>query len=119
MVCQVDFLSSFAALVKKTIPTAAGPDSFDVMSALLGDAPDARHELVEHNGFAQLALREGNWKLVAPGPRAQARPQLFNLADDVAETHNVAKENPEVAKRLAQKLAELREVGHSRQGFQS
>lgn len=121
MVCQVDFLMSFATLIGKAIPTNAGPDSFDVTSALLGDAPEARHELIEHNGFAQLALREGNWKLVAPGPRAgpQARPQLFNLADDVAETHNVARENPDVAKRLAQKLAELQEAGHSRTGFES
>lgn len=121
MVCQVDYLSSFASLIGKTIPATAGPDSFDVMNALLGERSEARHELIEHNGFAQLALREGNWKLVAPGPRAgpRVRPQLFNLADDLAETHNVAKENPDVAKRLAQKLAELREAGHSRPGFQS
>jgi len=121
MVCQVDFLASFAGLVGKTIPASAGPDSFDVSNALLGQSSEARPDLIEHNGAAQLALREGNWKLVVPGPRArpQARPQLFNLADDLAEAHNVAKENPDVAKRLAQKLAELREAGHSRPGFQS
>ena len=39
---------------------------------------------------------------------------LFNLSDDPGEKVNVAKEQPEVAKRLKAKLDELVAAGRSR-----
>lgn len=42
-------------------------------------------------------MREGNWKLaLADGERAQ----LYDLADDHAESRDVAREHPEVVARL-------------------
>ena len=39
-------------------------------------------------------------KKAAGGPKGdQYQPQLFNLADDSAETHNVAAKHPEVVRR--------------------
>ena len=54
-------------------------------------------------------MREGEWKLrVAPadGAARGAAPvaELFNLAVDPAERHNVAATNPDIAARLKQKI---------------
>ncbi len=60
LICHVDFLASFAALlgVKQT-----GPDSVNVLPVWLGESgPDPRTELVvEPNNKANLSLRQGDW----------------------------------------------------------
>jgi arylsulfatase A-like enzyme len=110
LVCQVDFLASFAALLGKQLPADAGPDSFNVLPALLGDMPRGREQLIEQAG--RLSLRQGSWKYVppSPGPRIQAgtgvelgndpRGQLYDLSTDLGEKHNLIEERPEVAKSL-------------------
>jgi len=120
LVCQVDFLASFAALTHQSLPPEAAPDSFNVMPALLGESKTGRDILIEQGG--PLGVRQGLWKLIvaqkAP-PRKIAledndRPvrdtgaggglQLFNLADDLAETKNLAEQQPDKAKELAEIL---------------
>jgi len=60
---------------------------------------------------------EGKWKLLltydgrlgryaSSHPRTEKRPQLFDLLADPHEDKNLAKENPEVVARLAQRLQE-------------
>jgi len=60
---------------------------------------------------------EGQWKLLLTydgelspryaksHPREEKRPQLYDLKADPEENHNVAKEHPEIVKRLADKIA--------------
>lgn len=48
------------------------------------------------------AIRRGNWKLIYY--HADRRYELFNLADDLGESQNLADAQPEIRKRLAQKL---------------
>ncbi len=52
------------------------------------------------------AIRVGDWKLIEWDYRKE--PELFNLADDISETNNVATAHPEVAARLQQQLNQLR-----------
>ena len=47
------------------------------------------------------AIREGDWKLVAKGPAAPW--ELYNLANDRTELHDLAAAEPERAKDLAAK----------------
>ena len=55
------------------------------------------------------AVRQGDWKLIYH--HAGKRLELFNLAEDIGEQHNLAGEQPEVAARLAKTLGEfLRQV---------
>jgi hypothetical protein len=57
---------------------------------------------------AQWAAREGDWKLIgnardtSGGPLSNEDKKLFlsNLAEDISETRNLAKENPNVVARL-------------------
>jgi arylsulfatase A-like enzyme len=118
LVCQVDFLASFASLTGQKFDVATAPDSQDHRAALLGDSPAGRKTLVEHAGV--LSLRQGPWKLIdkGNGPRKStstntelgndAKPQLFNLDDDLAETRNIADEHPDKVTEMLSILNEIR-----------
>lgn len=54
-----------------------------------------------------LALREGDWKYIPGGQKKNAPAQLYNLKQDIGETHNVATKRPAIAKRMAALLEEL------------
>jgi arylsulfatase A-like enzyme len=113
LVCHVDLLATCAALTGQKLPTEAGPDSFDVVAALTGTGPGRDH-LCEHGNV--VALRQGPWKLIPPGPRAPAtaKAALYNLTDDLGETKDVALQHPERVKDMLALLARLREKGRSR-----
>jgi arylsulfatase A-like enzyme len=124
LVCQVDFLATFAAFTGQSLKTDDAPDSQNVLSALLGESKIGRDHLIEHAGV--LSLRQGPWKYVEPGkgPKKLVNTntesgqapvgRLFNLADDLGETKNVAAEHPDKVKALAEQLAKLRAQGRSR-----
>jgi len=132
LVCQVDFLASFAALTGQTIPANAGPDSFDVMKAFVGTAGEkGRDTLVEHTQAATgLALRKGPWKFIPgngkkpgaePGDKVPAKNggkvmQLYNLADDPGEEKNLAAQKPEIVKEMSDALNTYRDAGQTRTG---
>lgn len=54
------------------------------------------------------AVRDGDWKLIEW--YEDGRLELFNLADDLSEKHNVADANPEVRDRLQRQLADWRKA---------
>ena len=118
LISQVDFLASFAALVKKPLAAGDGPDSLDTLAALLGTAKAGRAELIEQAGGQ--ALRVGEWKYIEPSKRPKmnvetntelgndAVPQLYDLARDPGERQNVAGKYPEKVAELQARLQEIR-----------
>ena len=48
-----------------------------------------------------LAMRDGDWKLVL-GEEGDDEPKLFNLAEDLGETTNLAAEHTDRAARMAE-----------------
>jgi arylsulfatase A-like enzyme len=115
---QVDLLASLAALVEQELPDDAGPDSENVLAALLGESPQGREYLVEQASVT--SLRAGPWKYIpaASGPKVQAgtrtetgnvsQGQLYNLANDPGETRNLAAEQRQRVEELAARLAAIR-----------
>ena len=87
-------------------------------AALLGESPSGRTSLIEQGG--PLALRDGEWKFIPPATGARLngntktetgnspQPQLFNLANDIGETNNLASAQPERAKKMAVQLETIR-----------
>ena len=129
LISLVDMMATFAAVAGQALPADAGPDSFNVLPALVGephDKPVRDHLVIQTNGTNSLAIRKGPWKLIPGNPgggysKAKGEgkgptpgPQLFNLAADLAETRNVAADHPEVVKDLSDLLAQVREKGRSR-----
>jgi arylsulfatase A-like enzyme len=107
LICQVDFLASFATLAGAERPREAGPDSQDVLPAILGQSKTGRETLVEQGGGVMTGLRQGNWKFI-PRPNAK-NAELYDLAKDPAEKTSVAKENQEKVKELRELLQQARE----------
>ncbi len=115
LVCQVDLMASLASLAGRELPAEAGPDSFNVLPALLGESKQGRETLVEH--AAGLGFRKGAWKYIpAGGARGGqgAAEQLYNLAEDLGETKNLAAEKADLVKDLADLLKKARESGRTR-----
>ncbi len=66
-----------------------------------GQSSASRKPSVLLIGSDDHALREGDWKLV----RAKDQPaELFNLAPDLAESKNLAAENPDLTAKLTATL---------------
>jgi arylsulfatase A-like enzyme len=124
LLCQVDLLHSFASLAGQSLAEADGPDSFNVLSALLGDSVQGRASLVEHAGT--LALRQGTLKFIEPKrklaraaasePDGSSEPdaQLFDLATDLGEAKNLSRQNPALVEAAAEELEKIRKAGRSR-----
>ena len=120
LVSQVDFLASFAALAGVSLDADAGPDSVDVLDALLGQSDEGRAEIVLEGIQARTVLRQGDWVFIPPhqGPPVNTNvnietgnspvPQLYYLADDIGQIENVASVYPDVAERMADRLREIR-----------
>jgi arylsulfatase A-like enzyme len=118
LICHVDLLAAMATITNQKLPAAAAPDSFDISAALLAEKPakPCRDHLITQAGnAARLSLRKGDWKLVPPGPNMpNAKPELFNLKDDLREQTNLAAKHPDRVKELAELLDQMRKADHTR-----
>lgn len=138
LICQVDILASFAALTGQKLAEKDGPDSFNVLPALLGEKlkKPCREYLVEQDNVGNaLALRKGPWKFVPGAGRGKAKRkpvvenpsesvaqrnfsplagELYNLADDLSETKNIAAAHADLVAELSAKLDEIKSKGRSR-----
>ncbi|MBN2507893.1 MAG: arylsulfatase [Verrucomicrobia bacterium] len=124
LVCQVDFLATFAAMSRQPLARADAPDSVNILEALLGESPAGRNHLVEHAGT--LSLVQGPWKYIEPskGPRFNKNtaielgndpnPQLYNLSADLGERRNLAADQPDRVHAMATRLRQIRSDGRSR-----
>lgn len=112
-----DFFPTAAELAGQ--PAPKGLDGISVVPELLGRAGQKRHEFLYWElpayqaatatfrpGLPMQAVRMGDWKAVRPKPDAPL--ELYNLADDIAETKNVAAANPAVMARIEKYLAGAR-----------
>jgi arylsulfatase A-like enzyme len=115
MISQVDFLASFATMLKTKVPAGHAPDSENMLDALLGRSPNGRKTMVKE-GLKTLSITSGDWKYIEPSNARPVNPlvnielgnnpaaQLYNLKTDIGEKKNLAAENPERVRELAQQL---------------
>lgn len=107
LVCHIDFLASFAAMLGQPSPSTAR-DSENILPALLGESLEARRSLVtQNNTGTNLGYREGHWKLIPKGVSGRSRttgPELYDLSTDLGETTNLATRHPDIVTRLQHAL---------------
>jgi arylsulfatase A-like enzyme len=128
LVNQVDFYASFAKLTGQQLGAKEAPDSYDILSALLGKSTTGRQTMLEES--FTLAIRNGSWKYIAPQTKPTpvwlkdkdvatgltTKEQLYNLKNDEAEKYNVIEKYPSEAKRLKQLLKTIKAQG-TRPGY--
>lgn len=129
LICLTDLLATVAAIIDVPLPHDAAEDSFNLLPALLGRTLQApiREAVVHHSNDGTFAVRQGPWKLalalgshgfseprnIAPKP-GEAEGQLYNLADDPQEQHNLWLQKPEIVARLTALLKKYQMEGLSR-----
>jgi len=131
LICHTDLLATLAEMVGEQLPEDAGEDSVSILPALLGrDRAPLREAVVHHSINGAFAIRQAEWKLAfSPGSGGWGKPgdaearqaglpelQLYDLANDLAETRNLQAEKPEVVARLTALLDSYVTRGRSTPG---
>jgi arylsulfatase A len=124
LICQVDFLASFAQLTKQPLTENDAPDSFGNWDAITGRSSKGRTSFVEQGGA--LAIIKDQWKYIEPndGPLLltevniesgnDSKAQLYDLENDPGEKQNVASKYPDIVKELSSALQKIKTEGKSR-----
>ena len=124
-----DFMATVAAITGTPLPSNAAEDSFNLLPALLGKKlkTPIRKTIMDQSIDGMLTIREGYWKLeeglgsggfsfpkrVEPAPGGP-EGQLYNLATDPHELHNVYQEHPEIVNHLSKLLETYVKQGYTR-----
>jgi arylsulfatase A-like enzyme len=106
MIHVVDMYPTLAAIAGASLEKAKPLDGVDVWGTLSAGEPSPRDEIVYNVDPLGGAVRWGDWKLVWKASLPQA-VELFNLADDSAESTNLAEDNPGKVEELQMRISEL------------
>lgn len=94
---------------KSDVPN--GVDGVSLLPTLLGEKQAERdylyREFPSYGG--QQTIRVGDWKAVRQGmTKGNLEVELYNLAEDIGESRNVAKEHPELVSKLTKMMSDVR-----------
>ena len=108
LTCLVDLFATFAEATGASFDDAAGEDSISMLPVWLRAGDSGRSDLIHHSANGSYSLRRGDWKIefspdsggfppVPADPADSSRPyQLYNMAGDVTERHNLYGTQPEL-----------------------
>ena len=88
-VMNLDVLPTVMAAAGAPVAAAAGLDGVDLVPYLCGEAQGRPHDTLYWRFGDQWAVRSGDWKLVV-AQGGSGRPELYDLAADVGEQHDLA-----------------------------
>ncbi len=102
-VSSLDVFATALAVAGVTMPADKTYDSVNLIPFLAGDAKGAPHERLfwRVGGGVKYGLRAGDWKLVR---NKDQPPELFNLATDLGEQHDLAAAEPAKLRELVNAL---------------
>jgi arylsulfatase A-like enzyme len=124
LVQQADLMATFADILGAKLPDTVGEDSFSLLPLFQGRDKPVRDHAVNCSMSGVPGLRQGPWKLIlAPGSGGWTKDgdatqpvQLYNLADDLGETKNLAADQPERVAEMKSLLDRLIADGRSAPG---
>jgi arylsulfatase A-like enzyme len=121
VLASVDMFPTLCHVAGAKLPSGVAFDGIDMSASLKGDpGPRERPLMWEYGRNAKffgypklpddrspnLAIRDGNWKLLVNADGENA--ELYDLATDPDEANNIAKEHAEVATRLKSEVLKWR-----------
>ncbi len=95
-----DFLPTCCDLIGAEPPKDI--DGISMLPTLFGRGKQKQHEYLYWELNGQQAIRVGHWKALRTKPWLDI--QLYNLADDVGERDDLAKQKPELAQQMTQMI---------------
>lgn len=106
---SLDFYPTFAELAGAEMPRDRIIDGRSLLPQMLsgGQEPSAHEDFFYYLGDTLEAVRDHTWKLHVRKSGEELR-ELYNLAEDPGETHNVYDEHPEVVAELTARLEACR-----------
>jgi arylsulfatase A-like enzyme len=105
-VIQLDMLPTALAAAGVKIPADAKLDGVDLLPYLNDKDKGTPHSALYWRFGDQMAIRQGDWKLVRYDPvvdgmkGSATEAKLYNLADDIGESKDLTKSEPQKAKAL-------------------
>lgn len=124
-ICLTDLMATVVEINGVALAEGAGEDSLSMLPLLRGESgPGGREAIVHHSIHGEFAIRRGPWKLVAcrgsggwsqPEEKAPTAPpmQLYNIADDPKEQHNLCDHEPAVRETLLNLLHQIQQSPRS------
>jgi arylsulfatase A-like enzyme len=105
-VIQIDILPTALTAAGVDIGDDKVVEGVDLVPYLRGDEAGSPHDALYWRFGRQMAIRQGDWKLVrydatVDGMRGQfTEAKLYNLADDIGETNDLIDKEPEKSAAL-------------------
>jgi arylsulfatase A-like enzyme len=108
-VIQLDFLPTALAAAGVEAKVDWKLDGVNLLPYLKGTLTSVPHEVLYWRLGQQMAIRQGNWKLVKYATEfagedessAISPPRLYDLSNDIGETNDLANAQPDKAKELS------------------
>jgi arylsulfatase A-like enzyme len=123
LVLQADLMATCAEILDTTREDGNAEDSCSLLPLLKGMDKPVRESAVTQSAQGLFAIRKGPWKLIlGPGSggwgtgRDDQPAQLYNLADDLAESRNLHASRPDVAAELTALMESTVSRGRSTSG---
>jgi len=123
LVQHADFSATCAKIVGARLPDNAGEDSVSLLPLLAGGDAPVRETAVNQSANGLVAIRKGPWKLIfgrGSGGWSKGRDdqpaQLYNLDEDLGETKNLYREEPQIVAELTARMAKIVAEGRSTPG---
>jgi len=98
-VINLDVLPTALAVAGASVEASAKLDGVNLLPYLTGENKARPHETLYWRFGPQWAVRHGDYKLVV-SRGGSGQPELYNLAADIGESKDLAKEQPEKAAQL-------------------
>ena len=113
VICLNDLFATCADILRKDLPPDAAEDSVSILPALESKDKGAIREATVHQAPAGLAIRQGDWKLIA---LRNGTKELYNLKEDLSETRNLIDSKQGESQRLEELLKSYIAKGRSTPG---
>ncbi|MCP4477214.1 MAG: sulfatase-like hydrolase/transferase [Planctomycetaceae bacterium] len=92
----LDLFPTICAAAGIKVPSDLNLDGVDLAPFVNGQSTGAPHETLFWSNGPNIAVRQGNWKLV----RSYDNTWLFDLDNDIGESRNLANSKPEIVEQL-------------------
>ena len=99
-IIQLDILPTALAAAGVEAEPEWKLDGVNLLPYLTGKNTEQPHETLYWRFGEQWAVRHGDWKLVAGNGGDKVNGELYNLADDISESKNLAADNPDKVDEL-------------------